>query len=178
MRWNAYLAHISLVAGLLLLLPACRTEQKPKSQQTPQIETHDIDPKLARHIRERAEAYLEALKNDDFDAMWAMIDEGSKKKTGIAKFVRMNGYRNVGAFFGMRVASVRGIDEKAVLVKSVVRFQYFGTIFPDPDPTPVVFNWEEKWKLAPDGEWYRVIPEPDPERQKQLESVCSSKRRQ
>jgi hypothetical protein len=177
-RWTACLAAASL--GLSLL--SCHGGNAPKTQESStagapspaEPKTKPMPPADAKQVQERAETFLKALIAQDFDTLWAMTEEKSKTRVGLADFVRQNDYRERGGVVSAKVESVGGLDKDRALVKTVIVFQWAPTVFADTDPEPTTFNWADEWVRQSDGKWYKVIPQRDEKAWKEAEEICAN----
>jgi hypothetical protein len=125
-------------------------------------------------VRSEAESFLEAFVTQDFDAMWALTDEETKKRVGMLTFVRQLNYVERGVVLSSKVESVGGLGPDRALVHTAIVFQWAPSLFDGADMDPVTLDWSDEWVRRADGKWYRVIPSPDPEELRIHEEVCAN----
>lgn len=175
MRWIACLVATSASVLVVLSCTSGKQNPKPQSQQTASTTTRETKPMSSQdesQVRAAAQKFLNAFRGQDFDTMWAMTAAQSKQKIGLPNFIRQNSYAEKGSIISCRIDKVGGLGPGRALVTTVMDFMWNPSFFADGDTTTL--NLEDEWTRAEDGQWYRVIAEPDPKRLKELEEMCAN----
>jgi hypothetical protein len=129
-----------------------------------------------KQVRAAAEKFLSAYRAQDFDSMWAMTAAQSKQKIGLPNFIRQNNYAEKGSIVSCKIDKVGGLGPGQALVTTVMEFLWNPSFFGDGETSTL--NLEDEWTRAEDGQWYRVIVEPDQKRLKELEEMCANNMKQ
>lgn len=177
MRWIAYLAVSSLAALALL---SCKTDPKPQTQKTAKSE-HKTTPMSKADetaVRLVADRFVMAMQAQDFDTMWSLIDPESKKRVGLASFVKQFSYAERGSMLMGKVDTVEGLGSGRALVRTLIEFQWAPSVFGTGETLPVTFDWPDEWVRQPDGQWLRAIAQRDEKAWKEAEEICANAAKQ
>ena len=175
MRWIVCLLATSVSVLVVLSCTTGKQNPKPQSQQTVPTtrKTQPMSSQDESQVRAAAEKFLSAFRAQDFDTMWAMTAAQSKQKIGLPNFIRQNSYKEKGSIVSSRIDQVGGLGPGRALVTTVMEFLWSPSFFMSDGETSTL-NLEDEWTRAEDGQWYRLIAEPDPQRLKELEEICAN----